>query len=202
MAEMRPTNLQGDDVLKCFSRWQAVFAIAGALAAPHAFAANPADESVFVSQEFHKDWATDRAYMRKLARDSNPRYEANKLLVLEFEAALEYAQTVKDSEPGNFDEVIEKYLTADYDQFDPPFPPGRDGLLSVLKQTKQSGKKVSHPPVMVMAQGDLVTLLMLRPPVPEPDNPSKTYTAYRIAIWRVCGNKLCAHWGPNLKGPP
>jgi predicted SnoaL-like aldol condensation-catalyzing enzyme len=176
-----------------------IFAMVGALAAPHAFAAKPADTPVFVGQEFHTGWAKDRAYIDKLVRDANPRYEANKRLVLDFEAALEHAQSVKDGEPGNFEEVVNKYLTADYIQYDPIFPPGRDGLLGFFKMVSQNGVKVSHPPVMVVAQGDIVVLTMMRPPVPEPNDASKTYTGYRIAIWKVCGNKLCAHWGPDLK---
>lgn len=158
-----------------------------------------AADQVFVAHEFHNNWTNDRAYIDQLVRDANPRYAANKRLVLDFEAALERAQTVKDGEPGNFEEVVNRYLTADYVQYDPLFPPGRDGLLGFFKMVQNSGEKVSHPPVMMVAQGDMVVLTMMRPPVPEPGDPSKTYTAYRIAIWKVCGNKLCAHWGPDLK---
>ena len=161
--------------------------------------AQAADESVFVAHEFHKDWTNDQAYIDKLVHDADPRYEANKRLVLDFEVALEHAQTVKDGEPGSFDEVVAKYLTADYVQYDPMFPPGRDGLLGFFKMVQQSGQKVSHPPVMMMAEGDLVTLLMMRPPLPDPADASKTYTGYRIAIWKICGDKICAHWGPDLK---
>jgi predicted SnoaL-like aldol condensation-catalyzing enzyme len=191
--------MEGDDVLKYFSRSLAILATAGALAAPHAAAAAAADEPVFVAHEFHNDWANDQAYINKLVRDANPRYAANKRLVLDFEAALERAQTVKDGEPGSFDEVVEKYLTADYAQYDPLFPPGRDGLLGFFKMVKQSGAKVSHPPVMMVAQGDMVVLTMMRPPLPDPADTSKTYTGYRIAVWKICGNKICAHWGPDLK---
>ena len=187
-------------MLKFFSRSLAILATAGALVAPHAAAAAAAaDEPVFVAQEFHKDWANDKAYINKLVRDPNPRYAANKRLVLDFEAALEHAQTVKDGEPGSFDEVVEKYLTADYVQYDPLFPPGREGLLGFFKMVKQSGQKVSHPPVMMVAQGDMVVLTMMRPPLPDPADTSKTYTGYRIAIWKICGTKICAHWGPDLK---
>lgn len=161
--------------------------------------ADVAEPPVFVAHDFHNDWANDRAYIDKLVRDANPRYEANKRLVLDFEAALEHAQTVNDGEPGNFKEVVEKYLTADYVQYDPFFPPGRDGLLEFFKMVKRGGEKVSHPPVMLVAQGDLVVLTMMRPPLPDPEDSSKTYTAYRIAIWQVRDNKLSAHWGPDLK---
>jgi predicted SnoaL-like aldol condensation-catalyzing enzyme len=169
------------------------------LAASVRAAAPPADQPVFVAHEFHKDWTHDQSYIDQLVRDANPRYEANKRLVLDFEAALEHAQTVKDGEPGSFDEVVERYLTADYMQYDPLFPPGRDGLLGFFKMVKQSGQKVSHPPVMMVAQGDMVVLTMMRPPLPDPDDTSKTYTGYRIAIWKICGTKICAHWGPDLK---
>jgi predicted SnoaL-like aldol condensation-catalyzing enzyme len=137
-----------------------------------------------------------------LSRDQNRQYAANKRLVLDFEAALERAQSVSDTAPGNFQQVVEQYLTPDYIQHDPSFPAGRDGLLSFLKFIKTNGERVSHPPVMVVAEGDIVVLTMMRPPVPDPDEPSKTYTAYRIAVWKVCGKKLCEHWGPGLKGHP
>ena len=162
-------------------------------------AAPPAEQPVFVAHEFHNDWTNDHAYIDQLVRDANPRYEANKRLVLDFEAALERAQSVKDGEPGNFDEVVGKYLSADYVQHDPLFPPGRDGLLGFFKWVRQSGEKVSHPPVMMVAEGDMVVLTMRRPPQVDPSDTTKTYVAYRIAIWKVCGGKLCAHWGPDLK---
>jgi predicted SnoaL-like aldol condensation-catalyzing enzyme len=165
-------------------------------------AATSVGEPVVVANGFNAKWASDPVYIDKLASDVNSRYAANKRLVLEFEAALEHAQTVRDGQPGNFDEVVEKYLAPSYVQHDPSFPPGRDGLLGFFKMVRKSGEVVSHPPVMVVAQGDIVVLTMMRPPVPEPDNPKQTYTAYRIAIWKVCGNKLCEHWGPGLKGKP
>lgn len=166
-----------------------------------ASAAAPAAEPVFV-KEFKANWASDAAYIDKLAQDANPRYAANKRLVLEFEAALEHAQTVREGQPGSFEEVVEKYLTADYVQHDPAFPPGREGLLGFFKMVQKSGEVVSHPPAMLVAQGDIVVLTMMRPPIPDPDRPAQTYTAYRIAIWKVCGNKLCEHWGTGVKGKP
>jgi len=162
-------------------------------------AAPSPDPPVYVAQDFHADWADDPAYIDRLVHDDNPRYAANKRLVLDFEAALERAQSIKDGEPGNFDEVVGKYLSADYVQHDPLFPPGRDGLLGFFKWVRQSGEKVSHPPVMMVAEGDMVVLTMRRPPQVDPSDTTKTYTAYRIAIWKVCGGKLCAHWGPDLK---
>jgi predicted SnoaL-like aldol condensation-catalyzing enzyme len=163
-------------------------------------AANPA--SVPVIKDFHANWARDPAYIDELSRDTNPRYAANKRLVLEFEAALERAQSVAADGPGSFPQVVEQYLSPDYVQNDPSFPPGRDGLLGFFKMIQKSGEHVSHPPVMVVAEGDLVVLTMRRPPQPDPDQPSQTYAAYRIAIWRVCDHKLCEHWGPGLKGRP
>lgn len=183
---------------KFFSRWSVIVAIAGALASPHAVAAS-AKQPVFVGTEFHKDWANDPAYIDKLVRDADPQYEANKRLVLNFEAVLEHAQTVEEGDPGDFEHVVKKYLTADYAQYDPLFPPGRDGLLSFFRMVQKSGERVSHPPVMIFAQGDMVALTMMRPPLPEPTDPTKTYTGYRIAIWKICGDKICAHWGPDLK---
>jgi predicted SnoaL-like aldol condensation-catalyzing enzyme len=189
------SNVGGSNVSNYISRWALCLAITVWLATPAALAATPG----FIAERYLGDWTKDRAYIDKLVRDDNPKYEANKRLVLGFEAALEHAQTVRDGAPGDFDAVVEKYLSADYVQYDPMFPPGRDGLLGFFKMVRQSGEKVSHPPVMMVAQGDLVVLTMMRPPVPEPSDASKTYTAYRIAIWKVCGNKLCAHWGPDLK---
>ena len=158
--------------------------------------------AVTIMQRFHANWADDPAYIDALSQDRHGQYAANKRLVLNFEAALERAQSVAEAAPGNFQQVVEQYLTPDYIQHDPSFPPGRDGLLNFLKTIQTSGERVSHPPVMVVAEGDIVVLTMMRPPVPDPDEPSKTYTAYRIAVWKVCGRKLCEHWGPGLKGRP
>jgi predicted SnoaL-like aldol condensation-catalyzing enzyme len=179
----------------CILLGAVLLAVAGA-----AHAAGP--EAVMIAQGFHANWADDPAYIDALSQDHNSRYAANKRLVLNFEAALERAQTVSENAPGNFRQVVEQYLTPDYIQHDPSFPPGRDGLLNFFRMIKSSGERVSHPPVMVVAEGDIVVLTMMRPPVPDPDEPSKTYTAYRIAVWKVCGKMLCEHWGPGLKGHP
>jgi predicted SnoaL-like aldol condensation-catalyzing enzyme len=189
--EVSMTNEMFPALLIVSTLWDAVGAVQ---------AASP--PSVPVIEDFHANWAIDPAYIDKLARDANPHYAANKRLVLEFEAALERAQTVREDEPGNFQQVVEQYLSGDYVQNDPSFPPGRDGLLGFFKMIQKSGERVSHPPVMLVAEGDLVVLTMRRPPQRDPDQPSRTYTAYRIAIWRVCDHKLCEHWGPGLKGRP
>jgi predicted SnoaL-like aldol condensation-catalyzing enzyme len=161
-----------------------------------------APDTVRIIAGFHANWASDPTFINALSQDPNPRLAANKRLVLDFEAALERAQVAPTDGPGSFDQVVDQYLSPDYLQHDPSFPPGRDGILNFFKMVQKSGQRVSHPPVMVVAEGDIVVLTMMRPPVPDPDHPSKTYTAYRIAIWKVCGKKLCEHWGPGLKGKP
>jgi predicted SnoaL-like aldol condensation-catalyzing enzyme len=150
----------------------------------------------------HADWAKDQGYIDQLAHDSNPQYAANKRLVLDFEAALEKAQTVRDGEPGNFDEVVKRYVSPNYVQHDPSYPAGRDGLLGFFKMIQQRGERVSHPPERLVAEGDMVVLIMRRPPLPDPDHPGAHYTAYRISAWRVCGQQLCDHWSAGTKGNP
>jgi predicted SnoaL-like aldol condensation-catalyzing enzyme len=181
----------------------ATLAVLGASLCVTAGATAAADVTpVRIYHEFRAEWASDPAFIEALARDPNSHYAFNKRLVLDFEAALERAQRVSEGQPGNFKEVVEKYLAPDYIQHDPSFPAGRDGLLGFLTMVQKSGEHVSHPPVMVVAEGDIVVLTMMRPPVPEPADPTKSYTAYRIAVWKVCGKKLCEHWGPGLKGAP
>jgi predicted SnoaL-like aldol condensation-catalyzing enzyme len=165
-------------------------------------AAETVPKPIAVESEYRAHWTSDAAFIGRLAKDSNPQYEANKRLVLEFEAALERAQTVAPGQPGNIDEVVEKYLSADYVQDDPSFPPGRDGFLNFFRMIQKGGERVSHPPVLLVAEGDLVVLMMRRAPIVDPNDRNQTYTAYRIAIWRVRGGQLVEHWGPGLKGKP
>ena len=74
-----------------------------ALAAP-LWAAAP--DSITIKQGFHANWADDPAYIEALSQDRNSRYAANKRLVLNFEAALERAQGVSETAPGNFKQVV------------------------------------------------------------------------------------------------
>jgi len=161
-------------------------------------------DDVLIVRERHDNWANDPAFISKLSQDANPKYAANKRMVLEFEAALIRAQSIGDKEPGNIDEIAEKYMAADYVQNDPSFPQGLQGFVNFFRFIKKSGERVSHPPSAIMAEGDLVTLLMFRPPLPDPDDKTKTktYTGYRIAIWRIKDGKLLEHWGPGTKGNP
>ena len=123
------------------------------------------------------------------------RAEANKRLVLDF------FRVVFEAE--NADAAVD-YLTPGYIQHNPRVPTGRDGFVSTFRGMFHGPRPVEptlrRQPVAVVAEGDLVTVIWKRP-MPEPDDPAKTYDSFMFDLFRIEDGKLAEHWDGATKGP-
>ncbi|WP_252181016.1 nuclear transport factor 2 family protein [Azospirillum sp. B4] len=113
---------------------------------------------------------------------------------------------LKDLLEANHWEEADRWLTADYHQHNPMVPSGRDHVVDfftkVLKRTPQPvPEKMATPVVAVLAEGDLVTVV-LRRVLKEPKDPSKTYTTTWFDMWRFKDGKADEHWDPASKDLP
>ncbi|TWB52974.1 putative SnoaL-like aldol condensation-catalyzing enzyme [Nitrospirillum viridazoti] len=113
---------------------------------------------------------------------------------------------LKDLLEANHWEEADRWLTADYHQHNPMVPSGRDHVVDfftkVLKRTPRPvPEKMATPVVAVLAEGDLVTVV-LRRVLKEPRDPSKTYTTTWFDMWRFKDGKADEHWDPASKDLP
>jgi predicted SnoaL-like aldol condensation-catalyzing enzyme len=93
------------------------------------------------------------------------------------------------------------YLTERYIQHNPRAASGRDSVVKffteVLKvKPKPIPNKLSTKVVSVVAEGDLVIVTMVRE-LPNPKDPSKTYTTTWFDMWRFVNGKADEHWDPD-----
>ena len=124
--------------------------------------------------------------------DQTSQLEANKRL------ALAFWHEVFECENA---QAATKYLAQDYIQHNPTMPPGRQGFIDVFEakwQQARHGPTYQNPPVMVLADGDLVQLV-IRLAVPEPDDPSRTYDMYWFDLFRVRDGMIVEHWDASKK---
>lgn len=119
--------------------------------------------------------------------------ERNKALVLDFWRVVFEAQNAA---------AANNYLAEDYIQHNPNVPSGRAGFVDffskIWKQPKPVEATLRNPPAVVMAEGDLVTLVFKRQ-VPEPTDTTKRYEAFWFDVLRVKDGKLVEHWDPATK---
>jgi predicted SnoaL-like aldol condensation-catalyzing enzyme len=123
---------------------------------------------------------------------SNAQLEANKKLVLDFWHAVFEAE--------NADAAV-NFLAADYIQHNPDMPQGCQGFIDVFSakwKHSKHGVTYQNPPVIVLAEGDLVQLV-LRFSLPEPNDPSKTYNGYWFDLFRVRDGLIVEHWDAARK---
>lgn len=145
--------------------------------------------------------AWDQA-VERLSKHSDPKLAANKRLALEAERALAVALRY-----GGVEATAEKYLTPDYVQNDPNIPPGRDGFVRWFKagamqpppKPGQPMDTTAPPPIMVFADGDMVTLIF-ETAMPDPTDPATTYFYRPVVVFRIANGKLAEHWGGAPKG--
>ena len=122
------------------------------------------------------------------ANAEDAKLEANKKAVLDFFRVVFEAENA---------DAANQYLAPDYLQHNPLVATGRDGFINYFKpkwkQPKPVKAKLEDPPVEVIAEGDLVTL-MWKTKKPDPQDKSKTYDAYWFDMFRVKDGKLVEHW--------
>jgi predicted SnoaL-like aldol condensation-catalyzing enzyme len=119
--------------------------------------------------------------------------ERNKALVLEFWRVVFQAQNA---------DAAKNYLAEDYIQHNPLVKSGRSGFVEffskIWKQPKPVEATLRNPPDLVIAEGDLVTLVWKRR-LPEPNDKTKTYEAFWFDVMRVKDGKLVEHWDNATK---
>jgi predicted SnoaL-like aldol condensation-catalyzing enzyme len=82
-------------------------------------------------------------------------------------------------------------------------PTGRAGFVQFFSQFAKPvpiQEKIQAPLVDIVAEGNLVVLSFVQE-LPEPTDPSKTYTTTWFDMFRVEGNKIAEHWDPTVKHP-
>jgi predicted SnoaL-like aldol condensation-catalyzing enzyme len=112
--------------------------------------------------------------------------EANKKLVLEFYRVV--------WEPKNSDPVPQ-FIAEDYIEHNPRGQNGRDNLIKDQKLVSQSGKPADtlrNPPAMIIAEGDLVTLIFKR--MREDPKDKSKYEAFGFDTFRIKDGKIVEHW--------
>jgi predicted SnoaL-like aldol condensation-catalyzing enzyme len=119
--------------------------------------------------------------------------ERNKALVLDFWREVFQAQNA---------DAANKYLAEDYIQHNPTVRSGRAGFVEFFgkmwKQPKPVEATLRNPPELVIAEGDLVTLVWKRR-LPEPTDKTKTYDAYWFDVMRIKDGKFVEHWDNATK---
>lgn len=100
-------------------------------------------------------------------------------------------------EAGHWD-LADRWMTERYIQHNPSVASGRTAVVEfftkVLKVTpKAIPAKTTWPVVAVMAEGDFVTVALVRE-LKDPKDPTKTYTTTAFDLWRFVDGKADEHW--------
>ena len=101
----------------------------------------------------------------------------------------------------------DEWLTSKYIQHNPMAASGLDGVkkyfIEVAKRVPTpTCTKLTTPVVAVQAEGDFVTVLMVRE-YPYADDKTKSYTTTWFDTWRFVNGKADEHWDPaTLPAPP
>ena len=131
-----------------------------------------------------------------LFTDSDPKLHANKQVALHI--MRELLQCNQWSDAGN-------WLTDAYIQHNPNAASGLQGVITffvdVMKRTPTAEcAKLTTPIVAVLAQGDLVTVVIPRE-YPHPNKPGETYSTTWFDMWRIVDGKADEHWDPATIAP-
>jgi len=125
--------------------------------------------------------------------------DANKQLLLDF----------FDSGNLSFEERSKRFQVENYIQHNPRFlridevtgAKGRHAWVAAQEETRKRGIRgvelngipLKNPPVIIMAECDLVTAIY-RGVLKDPDDPSRTYEAFAFETVRVKDGKFTEHW--------
>jgi len=107
-------------------------------------------------------------------------------------------------ESGHWDRAP-KYITREYIQHNPLAASGLDSVMNFFinvakAKPKPIPEKMQTKVVSVLAEGDLVVVSFVRE-LPDPKDPSKTYTTTWFDMWRFKDGKADEHWDPATLPP-
>ncbi len=124
----------------------------------------------------------------------DPKLHANKQVVYGI---------IRDLLEANHWDKADQYLTERYIQHNPNAASGRAGVVAyfteVLKVTPSPiPEKIKTPVAFVTAEGDLVTVGLVREVKDEKD-PAKSYTTTWFDTWRIKDGKADEHWDPATR---
>lgn len=108
---------------------------------------------------------------------------------------------MKDLLEANHWELADKWLTAQYHQHNPNVASGRDGVVKFFMSIRKPSPVPEHMRtkiVAVVAEGDLVIVVTPRE-LPNPKDPSTTYTTSWFDMWRFKDGKADEHWDGAAK---
>jgi predicted SnoaL-like aldol condensation-catalyzing enzyme len=108
---------------------------------------------------------------------------------------------MKDLLEANHWELADKWLTAQYHQHNPNVASGRDGVVQFFMSIRKPSPVPEHMRtkiVAVVAEGDLVIVVTPRE-LPNPKDPSTTYTTSWFDMWRFKDGKADEHWDGATK---
>ena len=112
---------------------------------------------------------------------------------------------MKDLLEANHWEQADQWLTADYHQHNPNVASGREPVVKFFTSIRKPSPIPEHMKtkiVAVVAEGDLVIVVTPRV-LPNPKDPSTTYTTSWFDMWRFKGGKADEHWdGATISAPP
>jgi predicted SnoaL-like aldol condensation-catalyzing enzyme len=100
----------------------------------------------------------------------------------------------------------DEWLTERYIQHNPNAESGRDGVVYYFtevmgREPVENCGELTTEVVAVMAEGDLVTVIMPRQ-YPDPRNPGETYYTTWFDTWRFVDGKADEHWDPATIAAP
>jgi predicted SnoaL-like aldol condensation-catalyzing enzyme len=129
----------------------------------------------------------------ELAKDSDKRLEANKMLVLNL---------VREVLEARHMDLADKYLAADFIQHNPNAANGLPALkeyFSRLGTTPRAIKPaIERPVVALIAEGDLVIIVSARE-LTDPKDASRKYTTTAFDMYRIQNGKVAEHWDAATK---
>ena len=107
---------------------------------------------------------------------------------------------MKDLLQCNHWDEADKWLTARYIQHNPNVTSGRDAVVKFFGSRPKTPTcdKLTTPVVAVLADGDVVTVVIARE-YKESKDPSKVYTSTWFDMWRFVDGKADEHWDPAMK---